>query len=75
MLKNDFAGIFFFTCYADIVNIETEFGCQLFKWKVKQQNNMFWCNSCNSESQFPMPRWPNCSLLILYKYDNDCIGK
>ncbi|XP_065634042.1 uncharacterized protein LOC136069436 isoform X2 [Quercus suber] len=52
----------FFTCYADIVNIETEFGwnyisCQLCKQKVKQQNNMFWCNSCNSESQFPMPSY------------------
>uniref|UniRef100_A0A7N2M120 Uncharacterized protein n=1 Tax=Quercus lobata TaxID=97700 RepID=A0A7N2M120_QUELO len=52
----------FFTCYADIVNIETEFGwnyisCQLCKRKVKQQNNMFWCNSCNSESQFPMPSY------------------
>nr|POF25161.1 putative replication factor a 73 kda subunit [Quercus suber] len=52
----------FFTYYADIVNIETEFGwnyisCQLCKRKVKQQNNMFWCNSCNSESQFPMPSY------------------
>ena len=40
---------------------ETEFGwnyisCQLCKQKVKQQNNMFWCNTCNFESQFPMPR-------------------
>ncbi|XP_065624645.1 uncharacterized protein LOC111994371 isoform X1 [Quercus suber] len=52
----------FFTCYADIVNIETEFGwnyisCQLCKRKVKQQNNIFWCNSCNSESQFLMPSY------------------
>ncbi|KAK7859550.1 putative replication factor a 73 kda subunit, partial [Quercus suber] len=36
----------FFTCYADIVNIETEFGwnhisCQLCKRKVKQQNNIY----------------------------------
>ena len=45
------------------------------KGKVKQQNNMFWCNTRNSESQFPMPRWPNSSLLILYNYSNDCIGK
>ena len=72
---NDFAWkvFFFFTCYADIVNIEIEFGWnyisyQLFKWKVKQQNNMFWCDTCKSESLFPMPRWPYCSLLILYNY-------
>ncbi|KAK7842900.1 hypothetical protein CFP56_013293 [Quercus suber] len=36
----------FFTCYVDIVNIETEFGwnyisCQLCKRKVKQQNNIY----------------------------------
>ncbi|KAK7859549.1 replication protein a 70 kda dna-binding subunit b, partial [Quercus suber] len=36
----------FFTCYADIVNIEIEFGwnhitCQLCKRKVKQQNNIY----------------------------------
>ena len=53
--------------------LETEFGwnyisCQLCKRKVKQQNNMFWCDTCKSESQFPMPRWANCSLLILYNY-------
>ena len=51
----------FFTYYVDIVNIETEFGwnyisCQLCKRKVKQQNNMFWCDTRKSESQFPMPR-------------------
>ena len=36
---------------------------------------MFWCNSCNSESQFPMPRWLNSTLFILYNCSNDCIGK
>ena len=57
----------FLICYTDIVNIEAEIGwnytlCQLCKWKVKQQNNMFLC-----------ARWPNYSLLILYSYENDCI--